>query len=136
MPPVVIAAVIGREAFAAEAGTPGATPVPVSLGSVQVTAYACPPLVEPDQGESCRCLSDPEAVALELAMDEGAALRDVGPSTRGDRPPGLALLVVTRSCGRPVSSRIDRILRAGFDGIGGPVKPVSARTSHRAPDSD
>ena len=39
VPSTVIAAVIGREApVAAVAGTPGATPVPVSVGSVQVTS--------------------------------------------------------------------------------------------------
>src|ERR687898_2834575 len=82
VPSSVIAAVIGREApVAAVAATPGATPVPVSTGSVQMTVFACPPLVEPDQASPGRCLRDPEAVALELARDDGAALRDVGPSS-------------------------------------------------------
>src|SRR5215211_4341027 len=82
VPSTVIAAVLGREApSTAAAATPGATPVPPSVGSVQVTVYACPPLVEPDQASPGRCLRDPESVALELAIDDGVALRDVGPST-------------------------------------------------------
>src|SRR5918997_691514 len=90
VPSSVIAAVIGREApVAAVAATPGATPVPASVGSVQVTVYACPPLVEPDQASPGRCLREPEAVALELARDDGAALRDVGPSTERQGPPTM-----------------------------------------------
>jgi hypothetical protein len=122
-PSSVIAAVIGREApVTAAAGTPGATPVPASVGSVQVTVFACPPLVEPDQASPGRCLRDPEAVALELAMDDGAALRDVGPSTEQQGLPtwvGLAggdyILRATR-----FKEGFDRFVVRGLEGIGGP----------------
>jgi hypothetical protein len=122
VPSTVIAAVIGREApVAAVAGTPGATPVPVSVGSVQVTAYACPPLVEPDQASPGRCLRDPEAVALELAMDDGAALRDVGPSTERQGLPTWVGLAggdyVLRATG--FKEGFDRFFVRGLDGIGG-----------------
>ena len=122
VPSSVIAAVIGREApVAAVAATPGATPVPASVGSVQVTVYACPPLVEPDQASPGRCLRDPEAVALELAMDDGAALRDVGPSTERQGLPtwvGLAggdyILRATE-----FKEGFDRFFVRGLSGIGG-----------------
>jgi hypothetical protein len=122
VPSTVIAAVIGREApVAAVAGTPGATPVPVSVGSVQVTAYACPPLVEPDQASPGRCLRDPEVVALELAMDDGAALRDVGPSTERQGLPTWVGLAggdyVLRATG--FKEGFDRFFVRGLDGIGG-----------------
>jgi len=81
-PATVVAAVIGREApLAAAVGTPGATPISESVGSAQVTVYACPPVVEPAQASPGSCLRDPEAVALELAAIDGEVLRDIGPST-------------------------------------------------------
>ena len=80
-PTTFVAAVIGREApLQAAAGTPGATPAQ-TVGSVQVTVYACPPLVEPEDASPGACLRDPEAVGLELAAIDGETLRDVGPST-------------------------------------------------------
>jgi hypothetical protein len=122
VPSTVIAAVIGREAPGATvAATPGATPVPASVGSVQVMVYACPPLVEPDQASPGRCLRDPEAVALELAMDDGAVLRDVGPSTERQGLPtwvGLAggdyVLRATE-----FKEGFARFLVRGLEGIGG-----------------
>ena len=122
VPSTVIAAVIGREApGAAVAATPGATPVAASIGSVQVTVYACPPLVEPDQASPGLCLRDPEAVALELAMDDGAALRDVGPSTERQGLPtwvGLAggdyVLRATE-----FKEGFARFFVRGLEGIGG-----------------
>jgi hypothetical protein len=120
-PSTVIAAVIGREAPVAVAGTPGATPVPASVGSVQVTVYACPPLVEPDQASPGRCLRDPEAVALELAIDDGAALRDVGPSTERQGLPTWVDLAggdyVLRATG--FKEGFDRYFVRGLEGIGG-----------------
>src|SRR5918998_5776472 len=121
-PSTVIAAVIGREApIAGVAATPGATPVPASVGSVQVTVYACPPLVEPDQASPGRCLRDPEAVALELAMDEGAALRDVGPSTEQQGLPTWDGLDVGDYVLRATSFEqgFDRFFVPGLEGIGG-----------------
>src|ERR671911_1198700 len=123
VPATVIAAVIGREAPIAEvAGTPGATPVPVSVGSVQVTAYACPPLVEPDQASPGSCLRDPEAVALELAIDDGAALRDVGPSTERQGLPTWAGLAGGDYVLRATSFEqgFDRFFVRGLEGIGSP----------------
>ena len=122
VPSTVIAAVIGREApGAVAAGTPGATPVPASVGSVQVTVYACPPLVEPDQASPGRCLRDPEAVALELAMDDGAALRDVGPSTeRQGLPTWVGLAAgdyILQATG--FKEGFDRFFVRGLEGIGG-----------------
>jgi hypothetical protein len=122
VPSSVIAAVIGREApVAAVAATPGATPVAASVGSVQVTVYACPPLVEPDQASPGRCLRDPEAVALELAMDDGAALRDVGPSTERQGLPTWVGLAggdyVLRATG--FKEGFDRFFVRGLAGIGG-----------------
>jgi hypothetical protein len=118
----VVAAVIGREApVSAVAATPGATPVPASLGSVQVTVYACPPLVEPDQASPGRCLRDPEAIALELARDDGAALRDVGPSTEQQGLPTWVGLpagdYVLQASG--FKEGFDRFLVRGLEGIGG-----------------
>src|SRR5688572_30223576 len=121
-PSTVIAAVIGREAPAAvAAGTPGATPVPASVGSVQVTVYACPPLVGPDEASPGRCLRDPEAVALELAMDEGAALRDVGPSTEQQGLPTWDGLASGDYVLRATSFEqgFDRFFVRGLEGIGG-----------------
>jgi hypothetical protein len=81
-PSTFVAAVIGREAtLTTAAGTPGATPTAQTVGSVQTTVYACPPLVAPVEASSGLCLRDPEAVGLELAAIDGEALRDVGPST-------------------------------------------------------
>ena len=122
VPSTVIAAVVGREAPGAVlAATPGATPVPASTGSVQLTVYACPPLVEPDQASPGRCLRDPEAVALELAMDDGAALRDVGPSTERQGLPtwdGLASGdYVLRATG--FKEGFERFFVPGLKGIGG-----------------
>ena len=80
-PSTFVAAVIGREApIAIAAGTPGATPVAASAGSVQLTVYACPPLVTPAEASPGSCLREPEAVALTLAAIDGSELRDVGPS--------------------------------------------------------
>ena len=81
-PATFVTAVIGREApLPAAAGTPGATPVAESVGSVQLTVYACPPLVGVAEASPGRCLRDPEAVSLQLAAIEDDAVRDVGPST-------------------------------------------------------
>ncbi|MBA2595239.1 MAG: hypothetical protein H0V00_01260 [Chloroflexia bacterium] len=81
-PSTFVAAVIGREApLSAVAGTPGATPQPQRAGMVQITAYACPPLVTPADASSGSCLRDPEVVGLELAAIDGETVRDVGPST-------------------------------------------------------
>jgi hypothetical protein len=81
-PSTFVAAVIGREApMTTAAGTPGATPAAQAVGSVQVTVYACPPLVALDEASAGLCLRDPEAVGLELAAIEGETVRDVGPST-------------------------------------------------------
>jgi hypothetical protein len=121
-PSTVIAAVIGREApGAAVPATPGATPVPVSTGSVQVTVYACPPLVEPDQASPGRCLRDPVAVALELAMDDGAALRDVGPSTERQGLPTWVGLTGGDYVLRATEFKegFERFFVPGLDGIGG-----------------
>jgi hypothetical protein len=122
VPSSVIAAVIGREApVAPVAATPGATPVPATVGSVQTTVYACPPLVEPAQASPGRCLRDPEAVALELARDDGAALRDVGPSTERQGLPtwvgltgGDYIVRATR-----FKEGFDRFFVRGLAGIGG-----------------
>jgi hypothetical protein len=121
-PSTVIAAVIGRGAPGATvAATPGATPVPARAGSVQVTVYACPPLVQPDQASPGRCLRDPEAVALELAIDDGAALRDVGPSTERQGLPTWVGLAggdyVLRATG--FKEGFDRFFVRGLEGIGG-----------------
>ncbi len=79
-PSTFVAAVIGRETSRTAIGTPGATPRPVAVGSVQLTVYACPPLVTPGDASPGRCLRDPEAAALELdSLDDPA--RDVGPSS-------------------------------------------------------
>jgi Bacterial TSP3 repeat len=122
VPSTVIAAVIGREAPVAAVGaTPGATPVPATVGSVQMTVYACPPLVEPDQASPGRCLRDPEAVALELAMDDGAALRDVGPSTERQGLPTWVGLAGGDYILRATSFKegFDRFYVPGLEGIGG-----------------
>jgi hypothetical protein len=122
-PSTVIAAVIGREApVAVAAGTPGATPVPDTVGSVQATVFACPPVVEPDQASPDRCLRDPEAVALELAMDDGAALRDVGPSTEQQGLPTWVGLSSGDYILRATSFKegFDRFFVRGLEGIGGP----------------
>lgn len=122
VPSSVIAAVIGREApSAAAAATPGATPVPASVGSVQVTVYACPPLVEPDQASPGRCLREPEAVALELARDDGAALRNVGPSTERQGLPTWVGLAAGDYILRATNFKegFDRFLVRGLEGIGG-----------------
>ena len=79
-PSTFVAAVIGRETSRTAIGTPGATPRPVAVGSVQLTLYACPPLVSPGDASPGRCLRDPEAAALALdSLDDPA--RDVGPSS-------------------------------------------------------
>src|SRR5215217_4196248 len=148
VPSTVIAAVIGREApIAVAAGTPGATPVAASVGSVQVTVYACPTLVEPDQASPGSCLRDPEAVALELARDDGAALRDVGPSTEQQGLPTWAGLAsgdyILRASG--FKGGFDHFFVRGLqaigvnvdDGIGadqsaGYVIPISAGTADYA----
>ncbi|MBW3631523.1 MAG: hypothetical protein KY456_00705 [Chloroflexi bacterium] len=121
-PSTVIAAVIGREApLSAAAGTPGATPVPESIGSVQVTVYACPPLVEPAAASPGSCLRDPEAVALELAAIDGEALRDVGPSTEQQGLPTWAGLAggeyILRASG--FKEGFDRFFVRGLEGIDG-----------------
>lgn len=79
-PSTFVAAVVGREAPLAN-GTPGATPTPITNGVVQVTVYACPPVVTAAEASSMNCLRDPEAVSLRLAAIEGGTLRDVGPAT-------------------------------------------------------
>ena len=80
-PSTFVAAVIGREAPVTRAvGTSGATPAAQTVGSVQVTVYACPPLVAPAEASAGLCLRDPEAVGLQLAAIEGDAVRSVGPS--------------------------------------------------------
>src|SRR5215207_6790267 len=122
VPSSVIAAVIGREApSAAVAATPGATPVPASVGSIQVTVYACPLLVEPDQASPGRCLRDPEAVALDLAIDDGAALRDVGPSTERQGLPTWVGLAGGDYILRAISFKegFERFFVQGLEGIGG-----------------
>ena len=78
-PATFIAAVIGREVPLAS-GTPGAGPAAETSGTVQVTVYACPPLVGSGEASPGRCLRDPEAVSLRLSKVEGSAFRDVGPS--------------------------------------------------------
>lgn len=75
-PATFVAAVVGRAAPSA-AGTPGATPQAAAIGSVQVTVYACPPLVSAADASPGRCLRDPEAVALDLVRADG---QGVGPS--------------------------------------------------------
>jgi hypothetical protein len=87
-----------------------------------VTVYACPPLVEPDEASPGRCLRDPEAVALELAMDEGAALRDVGPSTEQQGLPTWDGLASGDYVLRATSFEqgFDRFFVRGLEGIGGP----------------
>jgi hypothetical protein len=90
-PATFVAAVIGREAPAA-AATPGATPQAAAVGSVQVTVYACPPLVTAADASPGRCLRDPEAVALDLVTRQGGE-QSVGPSGERDGLPtwtGLA----------------------------------------------
>jgi hypothetical protein len=122
VPSTMIAAVIGREASSVAAvATPGATPVPATVGSVAVTVYACPPLVEPDQASPGRCLRDPEAVALDLAMDDGAALRDVGPSTERQGLPTWVGLAGGDYVLRATSFKegFDRFFVRGLEGIGG-----------------
>ena len=121
-PSTVIAAVIGREAPAtAVAATPGATPVPVSTGSVQVTVYACPPVVEPNQASPGQCLRDPVAVGLELAIDDGAALRDVGPSTERQGLPTWVGLAGGDYVLRATDFKegFERFFVPGLEGIGG-----------------
>ncbi len=121
-PSTVIAAVIGREApLAAADGTPGATPVPQIVGSVQLTVYACPPLVEPAQASAGSCLRDPEAVALELAAIEGEALRDVGPSTEQQGLPTWVGLAGGEYILRAASFKegFDRFFVRGLEGIDG-----------------
>lgn len=78
-PATFVAAVIGREA-PVTSGTPGATPEAAVRGSVELTVYACPPVVTPEDASPGRCLRDPEAVGLELAPQDGSA-EDVGPSS-------------------------------------------------------
>ena len=121
-PSTVIAAVIGREASVVMvAGTPGATPAAASVGSVQVTVYACPPLVDPTQASPGRCLRDPEAVSLELAALDGAERRDVGPSTEQQGLPTWAGLTggdyVLQASG--FKDGFDRFFVRGLDGIDG-----------------
>ncbi len=90
-PSTFVAAVIGREApLSTMAGTPGATPEPQRTGMVQITAYACPPLVSPGNASSGLCLRDPEVVAVELAVIDGETVRDVGPSTAREGLPTWA----------------------------------------------
>jgi hypothetical protein len=79
-PTSFVAAVIGREVPLA-AGTPGSTPVAATSGTVQLTVYACPPAVSPEQASSSTCLPDREAAALRLATGGGTSNQDVGPST-------------------------------------------------------
>lgn len=87
-PSTFVAAVIGRAApVAAVAGTPGATPVIPATGAVQLTVYACPPLVTPAEASPGSCLREPEAAALTLAAIDGPELRDVGPSRERDGLP-------------------------------------------------
>lgn len=88
-PTSFVAAVIGREVPVA-AGTPGSTPVAGVSGSVQLTVYACPPAVSPEQASSGTCLPDREAVALRLATGSGSSLQDVGPSTEQNGLPTWA----------------------------------------------
>ena len=121
-PSAVIAAVIGREApLSAAVGTPGATPVPEIAGSVQVTVYACPPLVGPAEASPGSCLRDPEAAALELAAIDGEALRDVGPSTEQQGLPTWAGLdggeYILRASG--FKEGFDRFFVRGLEGIDG-----------------
>ena len=121
-PSTIAAAVIGREApLRAAAATPGATPVPESVGSVQITVYACPPLVDTDQAGSGTCLRDPEAVSLELAAIDGNALRDVGPSTEQQGLPTWVGLTggeyILRASG--FKEGFDRFFVPGLEGING-----------------
>lgn len=78
-PATFVAAVIGREA-PSEAPAAGATPAPVTTGSVQLKVYACPPAVKPESASADTCLRDPEAAAMTLSVIDGPELRDVGPS--------------------------------------------------------
>lgn len=79
-PATFVAAVIGRPVPGAGPATAGATPAVDVVGSVQLTVYACPPLVTPQDASPGRCLRDPEAAGLELAtLAEGAP--EVGAST-------------------------------------------------------
>ena len=121
-PSTIAAAVIGREApLGAAAATPGATPVPESVGSVQVAVYACPPLVDTDQASSGTCLRDPEAVSLELAAIDGDALRNVGPSTEREGLPTWVGLTggeyILRAAG--FKEGFDRFFVSGLEGIDG-----------------
>lgn len=148
-PSTFVAAVIGREAPATSAaGTPGATPAPQTVGSVQVTVYACPPLVAPAEASSGLCLRDPEAVGLQLAAIEGDALRDVGPSqerqglpTWAGLPGGEYVLQAEdfkQGFGRFVVRGLEGSDGGGEDGYGaggdGYVIPIGAETADFALD--
>jgi len=120
-PSSVIAGIIGREAPGSAAATPGATPAPESVGSVQATVYACPSLVHPAGASSGSCLRDPEAVALELAEIDGDALRNVGPSSERQGLPTWVGLAggeyVLRASG--FKEGFDRFFVPGLEGIDG-----------------
>jgi hypothetical protein len=140
-PATFVAAVIGRAAPVPGESTPGSTPQPSVSGSVQVTVFACPPLVNPGDASSGSCLRDPEAVALDLASLEAPA-PDVGPSTERDGlptwtalPAGNYALTATEfkdGFGRflvPGLSGVDGGGQDGFGvGDGGFVVPISADT--------
>ncbi|MBA3450228.1 MAG: hypothetical protein H0T18_03335 [Chloroflexia bacterium] len=121
-PSTFVAAVIGREApLAAATGTPGATPEPQRTGTVQVTAYACPPLVTPRDANAGSCLRDPEVVALELAVIDGETVRDVGPSTERQGLPtwsGLAAGEYVLQAGS-FSEGFGRFFVRGLEGTNG-----------------
>jgi hypothetical protein len=99
-PSTFVAAVIGREAPGA-AGTPGATPLPAAVGSVQVTVYACPPLVTAQDASPGRCLRDPAAASLDLVSRVGE--QSVGPS--GERQGLPVCPVASTCCGPPASNQ-------------------------------
>ena len=121
-PSTFVAAVIGREAPAtAAAGTPGATPAAATVGSVQVTVYACPPLVAAEEASPGLCLRDPEAAGLELAAIAGETVRDVGPSTEREGLPTWANLPAGEYILQAASFKdaFGRFLVRGLDGIDG-----------------